>query len=265
MKPQPAQLRGPRGYSLSTVTSDRHPRFGELDPTSDATDDRHRRATAAWAAPLPLPCGLPAPHGRGYARRGRRRRPALRPRRRDRAAAAAIAPGPLVGHCSGATTLDVLAPHEAFSLHPLMTVTARGRVVRRRAAAPSPARRRGRSGRSRARPLARACGPFEIADADRAAYHAAASIASNFLVTLESAAERVAATAGVERDAARAARARDGRELGRRGRRRAHRPDRPRRRGDGRPPARGVAERAPELLALFDALADATRELVAAA
>src|SRR3954470_3819894 len=32
--------------------------------------------------------------------------------------------GRLVGHCSGATGLDVLAPHEAFSLHPLMTVPA---------------------------------------------------------------------------------------------------------------------------------------------
>src|SRR3954468_80714 len=42
------------------------------------------------------------------------------------AAAAAIAPGPLVGHCSGATGLDVLAPHEAFGLHPLMTVTRAG-------------------------------------------------------------------------------------------------------------------------------------------
>ena len=37
----------------------------------------------------------------------------------------------------------------------------------------------------------------EVADADRAAYHAAASIAANFLVTLEGAAERLAATAGV--------------------------------------------------------------------
>ena len=42
--------------------------------------------------------------------------------------------------------------------------------------------------------------PVEIADDDRAAYHAAASIASNFLVTLEAAAERVAATAGVDRE-----------------------------------------------------------------
>ena len=41
--------------------------------------------------------------------------------------------------------------------------------------------------------------PVEIAQADRAAYHAAASIASNFLITLEAAAERVAGAAGVER------------------------------------------------------------------
>ena len=42
------------------------------------------------------------------------------------AAARAVAPGPLVGHCSGALGLDVLAGHEAFALHPLMTVTAYG-------------------------------------------------------------------------------------------------------------------------------------------
>src|SRR3954452_22355556 len=38
------------------------------------------------------------------------------------AAARAVAPrdGLLVGHCSGATGLDVLAPHEAFGLPPLM-------------------------------------------------------------------------------------------------------------------------------------------------
>src|SRR5438874_922171 len=41
----------------------------------------------------------------------------------------------------------------------------------------------------------------EVADDDRAGYHAAASIASNFLVTLEGAAERLAASAGVPRAA----------------------------------------------------------------
>ena len=41
---------------------------------------------------------------------------------------------------------------------------------------------------------------MQIADEDRAAYHAAASIASNFLITLEAAAERLLATAGADRD-----------------------------------------------------------------
>jgi predicted short-subunit dehydrogenase-like oxidoreductase (DUF2520 family) len=51
--------------------------------------------------------------------------------------------------------------------------------------------------------LARSLGmsPFPLDDRDRAAYHAAASIASNFLVTLEDAAERLMATAGPGRAA----------------------------------------------------------------
>ncbi len=44
---------------------------------------------------------------------------------------------------------------------------------------------------------------IEVDDEDRAAYHAAASIAANFLVTLEAAAERLAAGAGVDRAALR--------------------------------------------------------------
>ena len=60
------------------------------------------------------------------------------------------------------------------------------------------------------------CAPMRVAPEDRAAYHAAASIASNFLVTLEAAAERLAATAGVDRARARPARPRRGRDLGRR-------------------------------------------------
>ena len=38
-----------------------------------------------------------------------------------------------------------------------------------------------------------------MAEADRALYHAAASIASNFLVTLEAIADRLFAAVGVER------------------------------------------------------------------
>jgi predicted short-subunit dehydrogenase-like oxidoreductase (DUF2520 family) len=43
--------------------------------------------------------------------------------------------------------------------------------------------------------------PFRVADEDRAAYHAAASIASNYLVTLEGFAEQLASSAGVPRAA----------------------------------------------------------------
>ncbi len=112
--------------------------------------------------------------------------------------AAAIPAGTPIGHCSGATTLEVLAPHEAFSLHPLMTVAAGASpdVLAGAGAAVAGSTPRALA---LARGLAELLGlrPIEIAETDRAAYHAAASIASNFLVTLEAAAERVAATAGL--------------------------------------------------------------------
>jgi predicted short-subunit dehydrogenase-like oxidoreductase (DUF2520 family) len=182
------------------------------------------------------------------------------------AAAAAIASGPLVGHCSGITPLGVLAPHPAFSLHPLMTVPAEG-----------PARFAGASAAvagstPRAEAVAAALAyrlgltPVAVDDADRAAYHAAASIASNFLVTLEAAAERVAGSAGVERAAlvplVRAT-VENWAALG---------PERaltgPLVRGDEATVAAqraALAQRTPELLELFDALASATRALAASA
>jgi predicted short-subunit dehydrogenase-like oxidoreductase (DUF2520 family) len=178
------------------------------------------------------------------------------------AAAAVIEPGVPVGHCSGATGLDVLAGHEAFSLHPLMTVPAEG--------APEFAGAGAAVAGSTPRALAVAealaarlgLSTTTVADDDRAAYHAAASIASNFLVTLEGAAERLAGTAGVDRallvPLVRAAVenwARLGAEAALTG---------PIARGDEATVARqraAVKERTPELLELFDAMADATRAL----
>ena len=117
-------------------------------------------------------------------------------------AAAAIAPrdGLLVGHCSGATTLGVLAPHEALGLHPLMTVPASGGTVfdgATAAVAGTTARALGAAGA-----LARSLGmsPVEVDDDARPAYHAAASVASNFLLALEDLAERLASSAGVPRE-----------------------------------------------------------------
>jgi predicted short-subunit dehydrogenase-like oxidoreductase (DUF2520 family) len=96
----------------------------------------------------------------------------------------------VVGHCSGASPLGRCD----FSLHPLMTVPESGAAF---AGVPAAV-----AGHEVARELAGHLGmiPFSVAEEDRAAYHAAAAMASNFLVILESAAERVAGTAGIERE-----------------------------------------------------------------
>jgi predicted short-subunit dehydrogenase-like oxidoreductase (DUF2520 family) len=179
------------------------------------------------------------------------------------AAAEAVAPGGLVGHCSGATTLAPLAAHEGFSLHPLMTVTGPDAQFAGAGCAVAGATPRALAA---ARDLADRLGmrAVEIDDADRAAYHAAASIASNFLVTLEAAAERLLATAGGERELlvplVRAT-IENWAALGGAGALTG-----PIARGDEETVTRqrtAVADRTPELLPLFDALAQATRELAA--
>jgi predicted short-subunit dehydrogenase-like oxidoreductase (DUF2520 family) len=118
-----------------------------------------------------------------------------------------------------------------------------------------------------ARELAEKLGlrPFLLEDDQRAAYHAAASVASNFLVTLQAAAESIGAGTGLDRDLLAPlvrATVENWAELG------------PREALTG-PVARGdeltvraqraaVAERSPQLVALFDQLVAATRALVAA-
>jgi predicted short-subunit dehydrogenase-like oxidoreductase (DUF2520 family) len=180
-------------------------------------------------------------------------------------AATLIGPGAPVGHCSGATGLEVLAPHEAFSLHPLMTVSAEAATARFAGAGAAVAGSTP-AALALAMSLSRALGmrPVEIAPADRPAYHAAASIASNFLITLEAAAERLAASAGVDRELLVPlvlATIDNWERLG---------PERaltgPVARGDRLTVARqrdAVCERAPELVPLFDALVDATETLAA--
>ena len=177
-------------------------------------------------------------------------------------AARTVKPGPLVGHCSGATTLAPLAPHEAFSMHPLITI-ADGAPVSFAGAGCAVA---GSTERARAASTALAerlrMRPFTVDDADRGVYHAAASMASNYLVTLEGAAEQLGAGAGVDRDLfvplVRAA----VENWARLGARRAL--TGPVARGDAATIARqreAVASRAPELLPLWEALAEATRTL----
>jgi predicted short-subunit dehydrogenase-like oxidoreductase (DUF2520 family) len=224
-----------------------------------------RLGTALSAALAAAGYDVPGPLGRGATARGATTVLLCVPDGEIAAAAAPIADGPLVGHCSGATGLGVLGPHEAFSLHPLMTVPAGAPadVLAGAGCAIDGATPRALAA---AEALAAALGmrATHVAEEDRAAYHAAASIASNFLVTLEGAAERLAATAGVER-ALLAPLVRAAVEnWAARGAERAL--TGPIARGDEETVARqraAVEERAPDLLPLFDALADATRAVVA--
>jgi predicted short-subunit dehydrogenase-like oxidoreductase (DUF2520 family) len=108
----------------------------------------------------------------------------------------------LVGHVSGASTLDALAPvreHGAstFSLHPLQTFadgeTAIGGI-------PAAIAGSDEDGLSYARSMAEALGmrPFEVPEESRAAYHAAAAMASNLLVALEESAAELVEKLGIE-------------------------------------------------------------------
>jgi predicted short-subunit dehydrogenase-like oxidoreductase (DUF2520 family) len=117
--------------------------------------------------------------------------------------ASAIAPGPWVGHTSGATPLSALAPHERrFGLHPLQSFTrARGAEQLDGAYAAitgetDEARRIGFW-------LAGELGlePFAIDDSERALYHAGAVVAASYLVTLHEAAARMIEAAGAPPEA----------------------------------------------------------------
>ena len=112
---------------------------------------------------------------------------------------------PLIGHTSGATPLSALAHAglPAFGLHPLQSFAHPGVSF---AGAGAAVAGTCAEALAFATALAERLGmtPFEIDDEGRAAYHAAASMASNFLVTLQAAAERVAAGAELDADDARA-------------------------------------------------------------
>ncbi|GAA2896560.1 Rossmann-like and DUF2520 domain-containing protein [Microbacterium esteraromaticum] len=110
------------------------------------------------------------------------------------AADAARSHARLIGHLSGATGLDDVD----LSVHPLQTFTG--------AEAPDVLHSIGAAVAGRtpealavAQQIAGAIGasPFEVDDAHRAGYHAAASIASNLLLAVLDAAERVATAQGI--------------------------------------------------------------------
>jgi predicted short-subunit dehydrogenase-like oxidoreductase (DUF2520 family) len=181
--------------------------------------------------------------------------------------ASAAPPLRFVGHTSGATTLDTLAPvvergASAFSLHPLQTVPDPSADL---TATPCAIAGSDTEAEAFANRLAERLGmrPFAIPEQHRAAYHAAASIASNFLVALEESAVQLLERAGAE----------DARELlsplvlrsaanwAERG---AAALTGPIARGDEATVERhlgALRDLAPELAPLYEALAERTREL----
>jgi predicted short-subunit dehydrogenase-like oxidoreductase (DUF2520 family) len=173
----------------------------------------------------------------------------------------------LVGHTSGALGSEQLAAAAAsgaatFGFHPLQTVADEATELSGSACAVSGSTP---EALSLAESLASRLGmrPFEIRDEQRGAYHAAAAIASNFLVALEESAAQLLERSDVA----------DARELlaplvlrsaanwAERG------PDAltgPIARGDEATVNRhldAIADRAPELLELYEALAARTHEL----
>jgi predicted short-subunit dehydrogenase-like oxidoreductase (DUF2520 family) len=171
------------------------------------------------------------------------------------------------GHTSGSRGLDALESArrggiETFTLHPLQTFPTRDTAIEGIPCAVS-----GSSADSLAlaRSIAERLGmrPFELDDQQRAAYHAAASIASNFLVTLEEAASELLGRAGVE----------DARELlaplvlrtaGNWAEQGGEALTGPIARGDAKTiqrHLRALAELQPELLDSYRALAELTRDL----
>jgi predicted short-subunit dehydrogenase-like oxidoreductase (DUF2520 family) len=117
--------------------------------------------------------------------------------------ARSIERGPWIAHVSGGTPLAALDPHvRRFSVHPLQTFTlARG--PEQLDGAWGAVTAEDEDARARGLWLAEALGlhPFLLPDENRALYHAGASIASNFLVTLYRAAAALVTEAGAPPEA----------------------------------------------------------------
>ncbi|MDX6439259.1 MAG: hypothetical protein QOF45_1842 [Gaiellaceae bacterium] len=112
--------------------------------------------------------------------------------------AAAISPGPWLAHVSGATPLAALDPHvRRFGVHPLQSFTRR-RGAEQLDGAFAAVSAETDEAREIGLWLARTLGlePFALADSKRVAYHAGATIASSYLVTLRRAAGSLLETAG---------------------------------------------------------------------
>ncbi len=173
--------------------------------------------------------------------------------------ASSLAVGPWVAHVSGATSITALEPHiRRFCLHPLQTLTLdRGpdQLDGAWAALTYETEEAGEAARGLAARLG--LHPFQLADEDKALYHAGAAVASNFLVTLYQAAARLFVESGAPPEALV--------PLMRRVIENGFQLTGPIARGDWATVdahLAALAERAPDVEPVYRALADATRAIV---
>jgi len=117
--------------------------------------------------------------------------------------ASEIPVGPWIAHVSGATPLDALDPHaRRFGLHPLQSFS-KARGAEQLDGVWGAVTAETDEARAVAWWLAESLGlrPFALDDDKRAAYHAGAAVASNYLVTLRAAAQSLLEAAGAPPDA----------------------------------------------------------------
>jgi predicted short-subunit dehydrogenase-like oxidoreductase (DUF2520 family) len=176
-----------------------------------------------------------------------------------REVAAAVPTGSWVCHVSGALGVDVLLPHERrFSLHPLQTFQSglgAGQLDGTWAAVSGDTPEALAAANELAQLLR--VRPFAVADGDRALYHAAATMASPFLVTLHRIAADLMEAASAPPQALL--------PLMRRTMENGFRPTGPHVRGDWETVERhleAIQTRRPELEPVYRALSDATAVVV---
>jgi len=110
-----------------------------------------------------------------------------------------IGRGPWVAHMSGAVPLSALSPHtQRFGVHPLQTFKVGGGAEQFDGASGA-VTGESEAAHERGRWLAASLNlqPFDLAEDKRVLYHAGATMASNFLVTLYRASRQLVEAAGV--------------------------------------------------------------------
>lgn len=182
------------------MTSSRAAWSDDESPASIAIVGRGRLGTALSAALRHVGVIVRGPLGRGGSIADAQVVILCVPDAQIAPAASAVPSGRIVAHCSGATSLAPLAPHEGFSLHPLLSVLATTTSFAGAACAIDATSDRARAV---ANELAERLGmhAITVADEARPLYHAAASVAAGGIVTVAAFAEQLMSRAGVSRAA----------------------------------------------------------------